>query len=94
MVGFGAGAWSIAILDRVSPSTPMPCGDYAPEDLPDGGAGGSAGAAGAAGTNGGGGGGDDDGGCGCRVPRGETGSALLLALLAAALLFGRRLTRS
>ena len=46
MVGFGAGAYAIALLDRENPVTPMPCGEYAD------GAGGGAGSGGAGGTSG------------------------------------------
>lgn len=91
MVGFGAGAYALAVIDRASGSAPMPCGDYAAEGgggSGTGGAGGSAGSAGAGGSGGGSGGSkpsgsDDDGGCGCRAPRrsGEPAfGALLLGL--------------
>jgi Glycosyl hydrolases family 15 len=32
MVGFGAGAYVLALLDRAGPALPPPCGDYAPEN--------------------------------------------------------------
>jgi MYXO-CTERM domain-containing protein len=53
MVGFGAGAYALALMDRASPTTPMPCGSYAPETTnPDGGVGGAAGSSGSAGAAG------------------------------------------
>jgi MYXO-CTERM domain-containing protein len=91
MIGFGAGAYAIALLDRQSPSTPLPCGSYADETPPDGGAGGGAGAAGAAGSKGGGDA-DDDGGCGCRTRGGAAQGAATL-LLALALARRRRKSR-
>jgi hypothetical protein len=63
MIGFGAGAYSIALIDRATPPTPMPCGEYALEGSGGsggsgtGGASGGGGAAGGAGKAGAGGGG-------------------------------------
>ena len=63
MVGFGAGAYGIALMARENPESFLPCGDYASEELPDGGVvpdGGTGGAGGAKATPK-----EDDGGCGC-----------------------------
>ncbi len=79
MVGFGAGAYAIAMMDRATPEDVIPCGEYADESLGSGGAGG-------AGGRGGGGskatGEEDDGGCGCRIRTNNGGSVSLWALLA------------
>ncbi|MEZ4223489.1 MAG: MYXO-CTERM sorting domain-containing protein [Polyangiaceae bacterium] len=83
MVGFGAGTYSIALMDRESPNDFIPCGEYAAE-----GSGGNSGTGGAGGTSGAGGGAggssaapkdEEDGGCGCRVTRTPSPASLLLA---------------
>lgn len=97
MVGFGAGAYALALLDRAAGATPMPCGSYALEGsggTSGGGGGGAAGSvgSGAAPTGGGsggasGGGGnkpataEDDGGCGCALPHGDRSTSLAALLM-------------
>lgn len=67
MVGFGAGAYALALIDRATGATPMPCGEYASEGSGGsntGGAGGSGGTAGSAGGGGASSGGASSGGTG------------------------------
>ncbi len=65
MVGFGAGAYSLAVIDRASGALPIPCGEYAAEGGGGSGTGGAAGigcGAGNAGSGGTSGGGASSGG--------------------------------
>jgi MYXO-CTERM domain-containing protein len=91
MVGFGAGAYAIAMNDREAPEDFIPCGDYAVETGGAGGAGGAAGSGGSSSAKPE----DDDGGCGCRLQpsRGSTAIGALF-VLAVALLRRRRTQRS
>lgn len=65
MVGFGAGAYSLALMDREAPQDLIPCGTYAEGSIGTGGAGG----AGGGGTTGG------SGGSGAQSGSGGTGGA-------------------
>src|SRR4029079_1546757 len=91
MVGFGAGAYALALLGRVSEAMDKPCGDYADESiaLPDGGSGGNSGDGGTKPKS------DesDDGGCGCRAaPARSLGFSVSLLLVLAAAARRRRLS--
>ncbi len=85
MVGFGAGAYSIALWARENPDAFLPCGEYASEELGDGGVSPDGGSGGAKAKDDG----SDDGGCGCNTVGSTPGTlgALfgLIALAAAAL---------
>ena len=100
MVGFGAGSYALALIDRAGNATPMPCGEYASEAGSDAGVGGSAGSSGSGGTSGSGGSGasggasgsggappksEDDGSCGCRTAPGGAGPLAWLMLFPALL---------
>ena len=100
MVGFGAGAYVLALAERGQPAR-QACGRYASEPgggdggVGDAGGGGDAGGAADAGVDGGGGGGGD--GCGChaggrgRGGAGAAAGALMVALLLGGLGLGRRM---
>jgi hypothetical protein len=82
MVGYGAGAYMMTMLDRAEAFEPSDCGQYDPGQYPDGGAGG-------------GGGGDDGLGrtgvaCACNGGRGSAGNAIVLALAGLFVLRRRR----
>ena len=107
MVGFGAGAYTLALLNRMAGAKPMPCGQYALETGGSGGSGGasSGGAAGSSGSAGGGGatggtggktsnGSEDDAGCGCRAARTSESAACMLFLGLGALALRRIRRRS
>ncbi len=90
MVGFGAGAYALALWSRGNDLAPA-CGDFADES--------GAGSGGSGGTSGTGGmGGDvtpaadnsDDGSCGCRLASRDENRGASAAFLALALLFFRR----
>ena len=81
MVGFGAGAYALALIDRSGGSVPLPCGEYAAEGgggSGTGGASGSGGAAGSAGSgasagSGGSGGASGNGGAGASASEDDGG---------------------
>lgn len=74
MVGFGAGAYQLALLDRGGPLEAADCGSADPEDPPDAGVGPDGGAP----IDG-----DGDGGCGCRASSGPAPAWLLVVTLVA-----------
>lgn len=82
MVGYGAGAYQMTLLDRAGSFEHSDCGEFDPGMYPDGGTGGG----------GGGGGGDDRTGvaCACNGGPGAGGNAALVALVGLFLIRRRR----